>query len=183
MTDLKRLSKFVSTILRHRATDFGVELDERGFTDYTTLRALVQSRSHDQYTDADWDTIVNASADGKKRFEVADGRIRALYGHSRVNPVVYDPVTPPEVLYHGTTAQAAKAIRREGLRSMKRQYVHLSANTERAINVAQRRADGTVLLVIRAGEAHRSGIEFHCPEAEHYLAKSVPVTFIDFPEA
>lgn len=183
MTDLTRLSKFVSTILRHRARDFGVELDERGFTDYAALRILVQSRSHDQYTDADWDTIVNKSADGKKRFEVADGRIRALYGHSRVSPILYEPVTPPEVLYHGTTTQAAKAIHREGLRSMKRQYVHLSANTERAMNVAQRRADETVLLVVRAGEAHRSGIEFYCPEAEHYLAKSIPVNFIDFPEA
>jgi putative RNA 2'-phosphotransferase len=182
MTELKRLSKFVSVILRHRAADFGVELDEHGFTDYAALRAFVQSRSHDQYTDADWETILTGGVDGRKRFEVANGRIRALYGHSRVTPILYDPVAPPDILYHGTTRQAAKAIRREGLRSMKRQYVHLSADTERAVKVAGRRTEDAVLLVVRAAEAHRSGIEFYHPEPEHFLAKAIPSSFIEFPE-
>lgn len=183
MTDLTRLSKFVSTILRHRAGDFGVELDEHGFTDYARLRELVQSKSHNQYTDADWNAIVAEGTDGKHRFEVVNGRIRALYGHSRVTPVVYDPVTPPAILYHGTTPQAVKVIHREGLRSMKRQYVHLSANTERATSVARRRTASEVLLVIRAAEAHLAGIKFYCPEPEHYLSKSIPPTYIEFPEA
>lgn len=183
MTDLTRLSKFVSTILRHCAGDFGVELDEHGFTDYARLRELVQSKSHNQYTDADWDAIVAEGTDGKHRFEVVDGRIRALYGHSHVTPVVYDPVTPPAILFHGTTPQAAKTIHREGLRSMKRQYVHLSTNTERATTVAKRRTEHTVLLVVRVAEAHRDGIEFYLPEPEHYLAKAIPPTYIEFPEA
>jgi len=181
--NLTRLSKFVSTILRHRAGDFGIELDEHGFTDYARLREIVQSKSHDQYTNAHWDAIVEVGADGKHRFEVVDGRIRARYGHSRVSPIVYDPITPPAILYHGTNPQAAKIIRREGLRSMKRQYVHLSANTERATSVARRRTESEVLLVIRATEAHLAGVEFYCPEPEHYLAKSIPPIYIEFPEA
>jgi len=176
------LSKFVSLILRHRAHDFGVALDSEGFTDFEELKRLVAAKSRDTYSDAEWQKILNGDTDGKKRFELKDGRIRALYGHSRVEAVTYPIVEPPEILYHGTTPQAERNIRREGLRSMKRQYVHLSANTERALSVGSRRTEDVVLLVVRAKEAHQAGIEFHNPEPLHYLTKSIPTQFIDFPK-
>jgi len=169
-------------ILRHRARDFGLGMDSQGFVDYETLRALVASKSTDEYSDEDWQTILRGDLDGKKRYELVDGRIRALYGHSHVDAVTYPSVEPPAILYHGTTPQAERNIRREGLRSMKRQYVHLSENTARALSVGSRRTDEVRLLVVRAQEAARAGIEFHNPEPEHYLAKSIPPQFIDFPK-
>ncbi len=182
MSNLTRLSKFVSLVLRHRANDFDLHLDSQGFVDFSDLKRLVDEKSTDVYSDEDWLKVLNGELDGKKRFEVKDGRIRALYGHSKVERVTYEPVTPPEVLYHGTTPQAEKAIRREGLRSMKRQYVHLSENTERALNVGERRTDHVRLLIVRALEANKAGIEFYSPEPEHYLAQNIPPQFIDFPK-
>jgi len=177
-----RLSKFVALILRHRAHDFGVTLDFEGFTDFEELKRIVAMRSRDKYNNADWQTILNGDTDGKKRFEFKGGRIRALYGHSHVEVVTYPTVEPPEILYHGTTPQAEKGIRREGLRPMKRQYVHLSANTERALSVGSRRTEEVVLLFVRAREAYQAGTEFHNPEPLHYLAKFIPTEFIDFPK-
>ena len=111
---------------------------------------------------------------------VQDGRIRAMYGHSKV-AVAYPAVEPPEKLYHGTTPEAVVFIRKEGLTSQKRQFVHLSTTVERASNVATRHGE-PVLLVIRALEAHEAGHVFHHPEDQHYLVHSVPPEFIDFPD-
>ena len=126
---------------------------------------------------------MNGELDGKKRFEVREGRIRALYGHSKVDRVIYEPVTPPDILYHGTTMQAERAIRREGLRSMKQQYVHLSANADRVMSVGSCRTNDVRLFHIRSTEAHQeAGVEFYSPEPEHYLAQNIPPQFIDFPK-
>ena len=115
---------------------------------------------------------------GRQRYEVKDGRIRALYGHSAVE-VDYLPATPPEILYHGTTEGALASIRREGLTSQKRQFVHLSTDIERAADVGSRHGK-PVILRIKALEAHNAGYVFHHPEPRHYLTKAVPPEFIDF---
>lgn len=76
-----------------------------------------------------------------------------------------------------------KSIRCQGLQAMKRQYVHLSTTVERAIKVGSRRTEQVILLKIRASEAHREGISFYNPEPEHFLAKTIPVDYIDFPDS
>lgn len=101
MADRKRLSKFLSLILRHRAQDFGLNLDSQGFADFDTLREIVRRRSNVEFSEEDWQAVLNGQVDGKKRFEVVDDRIRALYGHSKVGPVEYPSVEPPSIVYHG----------------------------------------------------------------------------------
>jgi putative RNA 2'-phosphotransferase len=181
MADRRRLSKFLSLILRHRAQDFGLTLDREGFTELTALREVVKQHAKENYSDEDWQAVLNDQTDGKKRFEVVDGRIRALYGHSKVSPVEYPPVEPPKILYHGTNPQALESIRRQGLRSMKRQYVHLSRTVERARKVGSRRTEQVILLTIKASDAYHSGISFYNPDPEHFLAKAIPPDFIVFP--
>ena len=124
---------------------------------------------------------MEGKVDGKKRFEVRTGRIRALYGHSAVPPVSYPAAEPPEFLYHGTREAALKSIRQDGLRSMGRQHVYLSATIERATKVATRRTQRPIILRIRAIEAHRAGVVFHRPDSEHYLTKALSPDFLDFP--
>lgn len=182
MTDRRRLSKFLSLVLRHRAQDFGLTLDSQGFTELATLREIVSQQSKEKYSEQDWQAVIDGQLDGKKRFEVINGRIRALYGHSKVSPVEYPSAEPPIILYHGTNPRALKAIRRQGLQPMKRQYVHLSTTIEPAIKVGSRRTEQVILLKIRASEAHRSGISFYNPELEHFLVQSIPPRFIDFPD-
>ena len=181
MADRRRLSIFLSLILRHRAQDFGLRLDSQGFTDFEAVHEFVNQRSTDTYSDEDWQVVLDGQTDGKKRFEMVDGKIRALYGHSKVRPVEYPSVEPPPTLYHGTNQQALESIRQQGLQSMKRQYVHLSRTVERAIQVGSRRTEQVILLKIRASDAYQSGILFYNPDPEHFLAKAVPPDFIDFP--
>lgn len=181
MSDLIRLSKFLSLMLRHQADKFGLDLDEQGFTTLDSVWQQIETRYPGAYQMSDLVKVVAGDATGKQRFEWVDGRIRALYGHSAVRPITYAPVTPPETLYHGTSARAIPGIRRAGLTRQSRQYVHLTIRQDRATQVGSRHGGQTVILTIRAAEAQRAGVEFYHPEADHYLADHIPPQFIDFP--
>lgn len=182
MANLKRLSKFLAVMLRHKAAEFHLTLDSEGFTDVDSVWMQVSRRFPGQYSYPDVLTVVEGDEHGKKRYELRDGRIRALFGHSDVTPVRYPRVEPPDILYHGTTPEALESIRSTGLLAMGRQYVHLGTSIERAARVAARHSATPVMLRVRAREAYRVGLEFYCPEPEHYLASNVPPEFIEFPE-
>ncbi|MDX2137559.1 MAG: RNA 2'-phosphotransferase, partial [Chloroflexota bacterium] len=167
MTDpkhLTRLSKFLAVLLRHEPQKFGLTLDSEGYADTDAVWAQIVRRYGNQYTHADLLRVVEGDSSGKKRYEIVGRKIRALYGHSSVE-VSYAPAVPPELLYHGTVQAAMDSIRQHGLMAQARQFVHLTTSEERARTVAGRHAGDTVLLTIRAGDAHRAGIVFYHPEA------------------
>jgi len=176
--NLKRLSKTISHALRHKPEEYGLTLDAEGWVEVEDLlAALRKKRSNWCHASlADITTIMAESE--KQRFELHAGRIRAFYGHSTVEKVEKQPVTPPALLYHGTTAQAAAAILKEGLRSMKRQYVHLSTDEQTAHVVALRRTSKPVILHIDALKAHEQGINFYAGNEDIWLADPIPATFI-----
>jgi putative RNA 2'-phosphotransferase len=167
-------------MLRHKADEFGLTLDSEGFTEVDSVWAHVNKRYPGQYSYNDLLKIVEGDETGKKRYEIRDGHIRALFGHSDVREVLYPSAEPPKSLYHGTTAEAVESIKKTGLKSLGRQYVHLGTNKERALTVAARHMGPSVLLRVRALEAYQAGIVFHHPEPERYLAKAIPPEFIDF---
>lgn len=177
-----RLSKFMSLVLRHRAGEFGLTPDAEGFVPLEALAQVVAE--HKGGTLEEILRVVEDGTDTKKRFEIRGEMIRARYGHSLdlQAEVEYPPAEPPEILYHGTNAQALANIRREGLKAMNRQYVHLSTTPARAKEVAGRRTRQPILLIIRAQAAHQAGVIFHAPEPLHFLARAVPVEFIKFPQ-
>lgn len=181
MPDLVRLSKFLALTLRHRAAGFGLTLDENGLTALGSLWALVEYHFYGEYSRSNLEQVVTGDGDGKKRYEIVGEKIRAMYGHTKGREVRYPPAEPPVVLYHGTSAQALHAICANGLKPIKRQYVHLTTNSHRAIKVGTRHDQPPVLLIIHAWEAHAAGILFYHPEAEHWLTKQIPVKFIECP--
>ena len=177
-----RLSKFMSLVLRHRAHDFGLSLDAEGFVPLAALVALVEQKPELHAGRAEILAVVERGR--PSRFQVRGDDIRAAYGHSLKSaaPISYPPVEPPPILFHGTQPDALESIRQHGLRSMKRQYVHLSTTRERAEEVARRRTRQPVILTIQAQAAHAAGVVFHSPEANHYLVYgSIPAEFIAFP--
>lgn len=180
MANLARLSKFLALMLRHKADEFGLTLDSDGFTSLDSVWQQIENRYPQQYTADDLNKLLAEVTDGKKRYEVHNGRIRALYGHGNVTEITYPAVVPPDILYHGTIPEALTSIRSEGLTAQNRQYVHFSSNVERATHVAGRHGS-PVLLKIRAKAAYDAGIIFHNPEPLHYLAKALPPEFIEFP--
>ena len=85
---------------------------------------------------------------------------------------------PPEYLYHGTTADAAESIAAEGLRPMGRNYVHLSSDPSVAQVVAKRHGEQTVILKIKAKEAHENGIHFWYCNDTTWNTEYIPTAFI-----
>jgi putative RNA 2'-phosphotransferase len=177
---LIRLSKTISHALRHQPEAYGLQLDPEGWVAVDELLTALQQRrsAWHNVSLSDITTIITESS--KQRFELHDGKIRAFYGHSLPEKVEKLPATPPATLYHGTTPQAAAAIRHEGLKSMKRQYVHLSTDEKTAKLVALRRTSQPVILHIAALQAHEQGINFYLGNEDIWLADPIPPTFITF---
>ncbi|WP_428118725.1 RNA 2'-phosphotransferase [Candidatus Poriferisodalis sp.] len=140
----RRRSKRLSTILRHRALEVGLEIDDGGFVDISELEATVGFSADE--------VRATATHPAEPRFEVDGNRIRALYGHSI--PVLDLPdldVEIPELLFHGTSWTALDDISVDGLRPMGREKVHLTVNPIEALEVANRH-ERPALLAIRTGE-------------------------------
>lgn len=159
------VSKYISYLLRHNPED--LRMDNYGFADIDELhRKLMQRYSIDRQLIFE---IVEKST--RKRFEIVGNKIRALYGHTiSINQnLVKDEAV--EILYHGTTSYSAKKILKEGLKSMKRTFVHLSPTIEIAREVGLRRTLDPTILMIDAQTAIRDGVHFYKTTDKVYLCK------------
>ncbi len=181
MTDKEiiRTSKFLSLVLRHEPERVGLKLDGAGWVSVTELLGAVNG--HGVALTLEQLKHIVATSD-KKRFSFnADGtRIRASQGHSVEVDLQYTPQVPPELLYHGTATRFLDSIRNKGLMKMERHHVHLSAETVVTVQVGARHGK-PALLVIRAGEMHRTGHVFYRSANGVWLVEHVPVQFIEFP--
>ena len=173
----KQLSKTISYALRHQPEEYDLHLDAEGWVSIEALLdALHQRKSWQHVSIADINAILAES--DKQRFEIHDGRIRALYGHSTSEKVEKEAAVPPEILYHGTTSRAAATIHSKGLLPMKRQYVHLSTDEKTARQVALRRTSSPVILRVAALKAHQQGVHFYPGNENVWLADAIPPAFI-----
>src|ERR1700694_5929343 len=144
--DIRKLSHTMSHALRHAPEQYELTLDDQGWTSVEDLLIALRKR-RSEWSELQAEDFVTVIANSnKQRYEIKDGGIRALYGHSTAEKLTRSPVAPPAVLYHGTTPQAEFTFRRDGLKPMKRQYVHLSADQDTAIQVARRHTNKPVIL-------------------------------------
>ena len=180
--DRVQLSKRVSHALRHAPWIYELELDEEGWAPVPDLLEALRGQrpAWRGLTEGDLAELVARS--DKRRFELHDGRIRALYGHSLPERLRKVPAAPPPTLFHGTSRRSVAAIRAGGLRPMRRQYVHLSADRETARQVAARKPPPPVILEIAARAAHGAGVRFYAGNELVWLADSIPPEFITIPE-
>lgn len=177
MIDYVRLSKTISRALRHDPRSFGLVLAVGGWVWVSDWLAGLQTQAVWQGL-TEGDIVELVSRPGKQRFELKDGRIRALYGHSVKIDLQKESQIPPRLLYHGTTLEAADLIRRQGLKPMGRQHIHLSEDIETAIMVGKRKTPRPVILTIYAAQAHRQGISFYHGNDSTWLADDIPPQFI-----
>jgi putative RNA 2'-phosphotransferase len=170
------LSRFLSYILRHAPEEFGLVLDADGYVPLEKL--LTETKADERWRWVKKEDLLNLIASSpKRRFEIRDGRIRALYGHTVTSAPHYKPVVPPEYLYHGTTRRSQDSIDRLGLLPMKRRFVHLSRNIDDAVKVGKRWDTNPVIYRISARAAHKDGIQFFLA-GDVYLSKLIPARYL-----
>lgn len=177
--DYTKLSKEISYALRHAPWEYELELDKEGYVPVEQLlHALNESGEYKEtITEDDIQHMIETSE--KKRHEMKNGKIRALYGHTVPSPIRKEPVVPPDVLYHGTTHKAYDRIMESGLKPMRRQYVHLSTDTDTAVRVGRRRDNTPIILVVDAKKALADGVVFYSSGYEKViLADSVPAEYL-----
>lgn len=176
--DHTKLSRVISHALRHEPWLYEVELDDEG---WTSVEALVGTlcQAAPEWAEVSRSTIVEVIAKSdKQRHEMTGDRIRALYGHSVPGKLRREAATPPPGLLHGTSSEVAEVVLREGLKPMRRQYVHLSVDEETAVAVGRRKSTAPIILKIDAAAAHANGIVFYSGNDRVWLADAVPARFI-----
>lgn len=178
--DYARLSKLLSLILRHKPSDFGIELENGGWVNIEELIAAIIKKD-DYWLDLrEEDIKLILEKFDKERFELNGEKIRAIYGHTIPVKIERDAKEPPSVLYHGTARKLIKSIRIKGLLPQVRQYVHLSIDIDTAMQVGLRKDIKPVILKIRSLEAWNDGVMFYQGNEKVWLVESMECKYIDF---
>ncbi|HTR85355.1 MAG TPA: RNA 2'-phosphotransferase [Reyranella sp.] len=176
--DLTRVSRTLSHALRHEPWLYELELDGEGWTSVDAVLAALREERR-EWRDLTADDIARVvETSSKRRYEMADGRLRALYGHSLPGKLARTLAAPPAQLFHGTSPASLEAIRAGGLRPMSRQYVHLSIDRAGAREVGRRKSTQPVLLAVRATDAHAAGTRFYEGNEKVWLSDVIPWTFL-----
>lgn len=203
----RRLSKFINGALRHFPEDAGLELDDRGWTEWDDLADAV-GRKYDWTDTRDLAAVVQTDPKGRFERREADGRtsIRAAYGHSvdvdldggdaglgedHASEDEGDQLdaggaggdeTIPNRLYHGTDPANLDSILARGLRPMERQEVHLSGTPADAREVGRRHANRPALLEIDAEGMVADGLRISKRGKATYTADEVPPEYVEVRE-
>lgn len=158
-----RLSHALSQVLRHQAVQLGLRVRSDGCVSVDALLALPM------FCGVTREQLEHTVATNEKQrfaFDRSGDYIRANQGHSHeVAAFIRDEeiadllVEPLPVCVHGTSRAAAKAIRREGLKCMGRDWIHLAAGLPGEV-VSGIRRHTEVLVYVDMKRAMADGIEF-----------------------
>ncbi len=166
----------MSLLLRHRPEVGGLTLDAEGYVSAVDLLRVLNADGHD-IDRAGLNELVATNEKKRFAFDETGTLIRAVQGHSKEVNLKLEPVTPPDVLFHGTVAKFLEPILDEGLVPKGRQHVHLSGDWDTATAVGSRRGKPIVLKVDTAG-MHAEGHAFYQAENGVWLTDRVPPQYI-----
>ncbi len=170
----ERISRFLTYLLRHQPKEYPLVFDKRGFVDWRDIVELVQERFYDA-TEEQIEAVVLGPE--KKRFELADGKVRATYGHSFPVDLGGEAKEPPDRLYYGAARDLAQSMLKNGLEPRDRQYVHLSVTAEEADSVARRHDPTPVIIVVDVRAAQSEGVRFY-ESGPLFLTETIPAIFL-----
>lgn len=174
---MKKESKLLSLVLRHKPEAIGITLDDEGWVNISVLLKALK-----YHKGSIWNkTLLNNIVDNndKQRFyiDTSGSKIRASQGHSVKVNIKYKEVTPTSDLYHGTISKVLDSIFKDGLSKMKRTHVHLSSDIETAIKVGARRGK-PVILTIDAQKMYNDGVKFYISENGVWLTDHISPKYI-----
>lgn len=169
----EKLGKIVSGALRHFPDKLELSVDKQGWASYDELVRVVQSR---YYWAREYHIKALVESDGKGRYQVKEGRIRATYGHS-IDVDLDFPTNDQPVLYYGTSEEEAEMVLETGLRPVKQRYVHLSSTIENAVTVANIHTDKPIIVTIDAKGAQENGVKI-MRVGDICLSEPIPANFL-----
>jgi putative RNA 2'-phosphotransferase len=171
MSQKVRVSRLMAYILRHSPEEFGLRPDTEGFVGLKELVDALKKR----YPDVTEEFVKEiVESDPKGRYEIRGERIRARYGHSFPVSLNHEEDRESRFLYHGTPRRNLPGILREGLKPMKRQFVHLSTDRMEALETGRRHGRDVVLLVIDADCLRRKGLRVYRAGKNVRIVERVP---------
>jgi putative RNA 2'-phosphotransferase len=173
----KKISKFLSLVLRHKPDVIGIELDEKGWVEIETLRKACAKNGRD-FSVKELKEVVETN--DKKRFSLneSEKKIRANQGHSIEVEIEFEEKNPPKILYHGTAEKNVGLIFGEGLQKIKRHHVHLSPDVETARNVGIRYGK-PVIFQIDTEKMLAENFKFFVSANGVWLVDEVPPKFLE----
>jgi len=172
MQKLRRISKYLSLILRHKPEAINLKLDEKGWADIDEI--ILKTKKFSLNRKLIEKVVLE---DNKQRYIISGDKIRANQGHSINVNLELKPETPPKVLYHGTATRFLDSIMKTGLKALNRQYVHLSKDLKTAKNVGSRHGK-VVILNIDTVSMLKDGFKFYVSENGVWLTNYVSVKYI-----
>ncbi|MCZ6597916.1 MAG: RNA 2'-phosphotransferase, partial [Planctomycetota bacterium] len=171
----ERITRSLAYMLRHQPEKFDVEVDPNGFAEIGEVVRALNERLGEPVVQEDLEAAVTSG--DRQRYEIEEGRIRALYGHSiPVEPG--ESSKPPELLYLAVPERDVERARRYGLRGGRRRFVHLALTEDDAREVGKRAAEVYSVLTIHALDAWEEGISFY-DRKSLFLAENVPTQLIE----
>lgn len=165
-------------MLRHQPEEFDLELDRFGWGDLEDVVYALQERTGSTVEEEDVAEAIESS--DRPRYEIKDGKIRALYGHSiQIDPG--EPTEPPDELFIGVGSRDASRAEDSGLRSGRRAFLHLARTEEEARESGRRIARDYAVVTVFAGEAFDEGTDFY-DRGALFLADEIPGEFLEVGE-
>lgn len=166
-------SRYLAYILRHHPEEVGLTLDKEGWCNVDDLLDALNI-----YID-ELEEVVNNNT--RYIFNDNKTKIKAAHGHS-VKVEYKNEKTPPEFLYHGTNKRLYDVIKKEGLKKMTREAVHMSEYYDDAKRIGSRHAGGslamTIVFKIKAFEMYKAGFKFYKSEDGVWLTDHVPGKYL-----
>ncbi len=171
----ERLTRSLAYMLRHQPDEFDLEVDRYGWAELGEVVRALTERVGSPVEEEDVHEAL-AAAD-RPRYEVKEGRIRALYGHSiEVDPG--DSDEPPDELFAVVRGRDVPNVERDGLKSVRRTFIHLSLTKDDARDAGRRLARRYAVVTVAAGDAWEDGIDFY-DRTSIFLSEDVPTDYIE----
>ena len=178
-----KISKKLCGLLRHYPERAHLSMDEYGYVEAEELVRKYKGSKKDMIlTMPMLMEIVRLDEKTRYGLKMVGDRllIRCNQGHSIEGLILnYQTALPPDILYHGSRTTRLNAIMAEGLKPMKRHYVHLSKDRETAAKVAVRYREGSpCLLKVDARVMKEDGCIFYLSDNDVWLCDHVAPKYL-----
>jgi putative RNA 2'-phosphotransferase len=175
---LKKLSRFIATMLGRSPDEFGLVLDKQGFvTVKELLKAITEEEGWRHVRRSHLNEIL-LSLDSPD-FEIVDRLIRAT-DRSKL-PGITRPVDLPKLMYTCVRRKAYPFVVEKGLAAGSGNRIVLSTEKSMAERIGRRKDQHPVTITVRVDDSVAQGVGFDRCGTRLYLADAIPAGCISGP--